>query len=97
MTLGPAILLLAFLERERRNAVGHFFVTYGRVPLLYYVLHLFVLHGLAIVLAWPVLGREAVTRQYMPSAASHGRCRGSTRCGSPSCRCSTRRAAGSRR
>ena len=47
MTLGPAILLLAFLERERRSAVGHFLVTYGRVPLMYYLLQWVWAHGLA--------------------------------------------------
>jgi uncharacterized membrane protein len=49
MTLGPAILLLAFLERERRNTLGRGLVTYGRVPLLYYVLQWVWAHGLAFV------------------------------------------------
>jgi uncharacterized membrane protein len=49
MTIGPAILLLAFLERERRSTIGHALVTYGRVPLLYYVLQWVWAHGLAFV------------------------------------------------
>lgn len=49
MTLGPSILLLAFLERERRNAFGRALVTYGRVPLLYYILQWVWAHGLAFV------------------------------------------------
>jgi uncharacterized membrane protein len=47
MTLGPAILLLAFLERERRSALGQFLVTYGRVPMMYYLLQWVWAHGLA--------------------------------------------------
>jgi len=56
MTLGPAILLLAFLERERRRALGRIFVTYGRVPLMYYVLQWVWAHGLAF-LAYRLLGK----------------------------------------
>jgi len=47
MTLGPAILLLAFLERERRGRLGTALVHFGRVPLLFYVLQWVFAHGVA--------------------------------------------------
>jgi uncharacterized membrane protein len=47
MTLGPAILVLGLLERERRGAIGRGLVTYGRVPFLYYILQWVWAHGLA--------------------------------------------------
>ena len=60
MTLGPAILLLAFIEPGRdlvltvTRSVGSrlrsFFVTFGRVPLFFYVLQWFTAHTIAIVL-----------------------------------------------
>jgi uncharacterized membrane protein len=50
MTLGPAIALLAPLERFR-GPIASVVRTFGRVPLFYYVLHLFVAHGLAVLLA----------------------------------------------
>jgi uncharacterized membrane protein len=60
MTLGPAILLLAFLEpgrnaviaasRSASAAVRNFFITFGRVPLFYYLLQWFTAHTIAIVL-----------------------------------------------
>jgi uncharacterized membrane protein len=48
MTLGPAILLLAFLETPRRGRLGAALVTLGRVPMLFYLLQWYVAHGLAI-------------------------------------------------
>ena len=57
MTLGPAILLLAFLERERRSTVGRALVTYGRVPFLYYILQWPWAHGLAFV-AYMLAGKS---------------------------------------
>ena len=43
MTLGPTLLLLAYFDREP-GPVGRRLLTFGRVPLLYYVAHLFVTH-----------------------------------------------------
>jgi uncharacterized membrane protein len=48
MTLGPAILLLAFAERERRGHLGEALVTFGRVPLLFYLLQWYVAHLMAL-------------------------------------------------
>jgi uncharacterized membrane protein len=48
MTLGPAIVLLAFLEKWKA-IVSDFFITIGKVPMFYYILHLFVIHGMAIM------------------------------------------------
>ena len=43
MTLGPTCLLLAWFDREP-GFLGRRLLTFGRVPLLYYVAHLFVAH-----------------------------------------------------
>ena len=48
MTLGPALLLLAAVDRTKRP-LGRALVTVGRVPLLYYVLHIYLIHAAAIV------------------------------------------------
>lgn len=50
MTLGPAIALLAPLERLRGTPAS-VVRTFGRVPLFYYLLHLPLAHGLAVLLA----------------------------------------------
>ena len=47
MTIGPAIMLLAYLERERRGRIGVALVTFGRVPMLFYVLQWVFAHGVA--------------------------------------------------
>jgi uncharacterized membrane protein len=48
MTLGPAILFLALAERERRSWLGDSLVTFGRVPLLFYLLQWYVAHLMAL-------------------------------------------------
>jgi hypothetical protein len=50
MTIGPGILLLAFLERERRGRIGRALVTFGRVPMLFYLLQWYFAHGAALVM-----------------------------------------------
>ena len=50
MTIGPAILLLAFLEHERRSRLGQALVTLGRVPLAFYILQWMFAHGVAYAL-----------------------------------------------
>ena len=50
MTLGPALLALAAAERARGRAASWLSV-YGRVPLFFYVMHIFAAHAAAAVLA----------------------------------------------
>lgn len=50
VTLGPAILFLAFTERHY-GKLNRAFVTFGRVPMFYYLLHLYLIHGLAVIAA----------------------------------------------
>ena len=47
MTLGPSLLFLHWTE-TKTNKLTNFFVIIGRVPLFYYVLHLFLIHLLAM-------------------------------------------------
>jgi uncharacterized membrane protein len=50
MTLGPAVMLLAVLENVRGRFV-QWLTTFGRVPFFFYVTHIYLIHGLAIVFA----------------------------------------------
>ena len=47
MTLGPLLIALVWLEHAR-GRVFSFFVTYGRVPLLFYVAHIYLVHLIAV-------------------------------------------------
>lgn len=49
-TLGPALLLMPLLARLRGPA-ARFLLAFGSVPLFAYVLHIYILHALAIVAA----------------------------------------------
>jgi uncharacterized membrane protein len=55
MTLGPAIAFMAVLDRVgARGAIGRALLTFGRVPLFFFLLHLYVIHGLGLLtpLVW---------------------------------------------
>lgn len=50
MTLGPSVLFLAFAEKIN-NTASKVVSVYGRVPMFYYVLHIFLIHLLAMAAA----------------------------------------------
>src|SRR5262249_36839157 len=49
MTLGPAIMLLALFDRPL-GLLSQPLIIFGRVPLFFYLLHIPLIHGLAIIL-----------------------------------------------
>jgi uncharacterized membrane protein len=51
MTLGPLLIALVWLEHARGRVLS-FFVTYGRVPLLFYVAHIYLVHLVAVLVAY---------------------------------------------
>jgi uncharacterized membrane protein len=49
MTLGPALMLLAWLDTvDADRGLARVLGVFGRVPLFYYILHLFLIHSLAV-------------------------------------------------
>jgi uncharacterized membrane protein len=51
MTLGPALMFLAWCEREA-GRFGRFFIIFGRVPLFFYILHWYVIKAVMIGLGY---------------------------------------------
>ncbi|MGQ0541630.1 MAG: DUF1624 domain-containing protein, partial [Blastocatellia bacterium] len=53
MTLGPALLILALSDRIDGNAVWQrVCITFGRVPMFFYILQWIFAHGSGVILAW---------------------------------------------
>ena len=55
MTLGPTIALIPLLERAR-GALARWISVFGRVPFFFYVLHIPLIHALAVVVSQIRLG-----------------------------------------
>jgi uncharacterized membrane protein len=79
MTLGPSLILLGLLDGAKaKRGLGRVLVVYGRVPMFYYILHLYLIHLLAIVVAlayhqpaaW--LWHGAMFLQPTPAGYGHG-------------------------
>lgn len=51
MTLGPGILLLALLDGKNASGIFRPLLVFGRVPMFFYILHLYLIHSLAVVMA----------------------------------------------
>jgi uncharacterized membrane protein len=65
MTLGPSLLLLAWLDKkldqngtQRISPALSPLLTFGRVPMFFYILHLYLIHSLAVLVA--VLSHQPV-------------------------------------
>jgi uncharacterized membrane protein len=50
MTLGPALVLLGLFDRAP-GPIARFFITFGRVPFFFYILHFYLIHLLALAAA----------------------------------------------
>lgn len=51
MTLGPALIVLGFSDKitAASSRIAHIVTTYGRVPLMYYIVHIYLIHITAII------------------------------------------------
>jgi uncharacterized membrane protein len=71
MTLGPSLLLLAWLDRRSVQA-DHPLVVLGRVPLAFFVAHFWLLHAMAAGVALAVYGWSAWGFLWMPLPSMGG-------------------------
>jgi uncharacterized membrane protein len=79
MTLGPALIVLACLDGlTTERGLGRILLVFGRVPLFYYVVHIFLIHAMAIfvglLLNQPVswLWHGSFVLQHHPVGYGHG-------------------------
>jgi uncharacterized membrane protein len=71
MTLGPALLLLAFFDRRSLSRSSPL-IVFGRVPLFYFVLHFVAAHIAAFALAVATYGWSAFTFMWQPVPSMGG-------------------------
>lgn len=58
MTFGPALIVLAYAD-SFRGGFARALITFGRVPMAYYIAHLFLIHAVAIGVWWFTAGNVA--------------------------------------
>jgi uncharacterized membrane protein len=71
MTLGPAMLVLAYLD-ERTFRPSNPVIIFGRVPMFYFVLHFYLVHLIAVVAALIRYGKSASTFVFNPLPSMGG-------------------------
>lgn len=71
MTMGPALLVLAWFDARRLDA-AHPLLVFGRVPLFYFVLHFYAAHAATVVLAWLRYGTQALAFTFQPVPSMGG-------------------------
>ncbi len=58
MTLGPALMLLAVFEHAS-GLWADLLATFGQVPFFYYVVHIYLIHALAVAVGFAMTGALA--------------------------------------
>jgi uncharacterized membrane protein len=71
MTLGPALLILAWFDRRTFKPANPL-VVFGRVPMFYFILHFYLIHALAVVGAWLRYGNSAARFVFNPLPSMGG-------------------------
>jgi uncharacterized membrane protein len=71
MTLGPSLLLLAYLD-GRSFKTANPLIVFGRVPLFYFILHFFAIHAVAVLMAWLRYGSRAFAFVFNPVPSMGG-------------------------
>jgi uncharacterized membrane protein len=71
MTLGPALLVLSWLDRPGLKPSNPL-VVFGRVPLFFFVLHFYLAHAAAVILALLGYGRGALAFVFHPVPSMGG-------------------------
>ena len=71
MTLGPALLVLAWFDRLAFKPSNPL-VVFGRVPMFYFILHFYLIHVLAVLAAWLRYGSSATRFVFNPLPSMGG-------------------------
>jgi hypothetical protein len=66
MTLGPAMIIWAYFARVQFSRYNPL-IVFGRVPLFYFVVHLFVIHALTFLFALVRYGTAGFLKNPLPS------------------------------